>query len=155
MRQITQFNTMLFYLFLILTCSMPILAKQVVENKPKTSFDSVYNGKNYCVDKKSNVQIGNASYYASFFHGRHTASGEVCNIHTYTAAHRSLPFGTVLRVTMLDNAKSVLVKVNDRGPFIKSRVLDISPAAAKKIELTHLGVGKVKIEKLKNCSEAI
>lgn len=152
MRQITRLSTTLFYLSL---CSLPLLANKVVETKNKSSFDSVYNGQQYCVDKKSNVQIGNASYYANFLHGRHTASGEVCNIHKYTAAHRSLPFGTVLRVTMLGNTKSVLVKVNDRGPFIKSRVIDISPAAAKKIQLTHSGIGKVKIEKLKNCSEAI
>ena len=107
-----------------------------------------YDAKNYRVDTKTKPQIGNASYYAKCFHGRRTASGEVCDTRLYTAAHRSFPFGTIMRVTMLKTGKSVLVKVNDRGPFSRSRVVDISIAAAKQLGLIGPGVAKVKVERL-------
>ncbi len=140
----------LLYLSMVFVgCSKAPESNHVIQPKVKASFDIVYNEKNYRVDEKAKVESGNASYYASCMHGRHTASGETCNIHTYTAAHRSLPFGTVIRVTMLQNGKSVLVKVNDRGPYIRSRVVDLSPAAAKEIGLIRVGIAKVKIEKLK------
>lgn len=118
------------------------------QTRAKDSLEITYNEKNYRIDKKAKVQIGNASYYANRMNGRCTASGEVCNLRRYTAAHRSWPFGTILRVTMLQNGKSVLVKVNDRGPFARGRVVDLSTAAAQKIGLIGPGVAKVKIEKL-------
>lgn len=114
----------------------------------KDSLEITYNEKNYRVDKKAKAQIGNASYYANCMKGRRTASGEICNLRQYTAAHRSWPFGTIMRVTMLQNGKSVLVKVNDRGPFSRGRVVDLSTAAAQKIGLIGPGIAKVKIEKL-------
>lgn len=107
-----------------------------------------YNERDYRVDKHTKAQIGHASYYASCMSGRKTASGEVCSLHHYTAAHRTLPFGTMLRVTMLQNKKSVIVRVNDRGPYGRGRIVDLSLAAAKKIGLVRPGIAKVKIEKL-------
>lgn len=83
---------------------------------------------------------GRASWYA--LHSR-TASGEMMNPSALTAAHRSLPFGTKLKVTNPRNGKSVVVRVNDRGPFIKGRVIDLSKGAASRIGLIHRGVGKV------------
>lgn len=120
----------------------------IKQTKTKDSLEIMYNDKNYRVDKKAKVEIGNASYYANCMNGRHTASGEICDLSHYTAAHRSLPFGTMVRVTMLQNGKSVIVKINDRGPYVKGRVTDLSLAAARKIELIHRGIAKVKIEKL-------
>ncbi|MCF7886027.1 MAG: septal ring lytic transglycosylase RlpA family protein, partial [Candidatus Marinimicrobia bacterium] len=90
-----------------------------------------------------------SSYYGKKFHGRRTSNGEIFNMYGYSAAHKTLPFGTVLKVTYLKNGKSVLVTVNDRGPFIKGRELDLSYMAAKKIGLTREGVGKVKIRVVK------
>ena len=83
---------------------------------------------------------GLASYYKS---GKQTANGERFNPNGLTAAHRTLPFGTKLRVTNLRNGKSVVVRVNDRGPFIKGRVIDLSLGAANFVELTKSGVAKV------------
>lgn len=87
---------------------------------------------------------GVASYYGMEFHGRRTASGEKFDMNAMTAAHRTLPFGTVVRVTNLANGKSVRVRINDRGPFVSGRDIDLSYAAAKAIDL--LAVGPVKIE---------
>jgi len=93
--------------------------------------------------------IGYASYYADKFHGRQTANGEIFNMHDYTAAHRNLPFDTVLLVTNLENGKKVKVRVNDRGPYVKGRILDLSLQAAKDIGLIKTGVIKVQIKILK------
>lgn len=91
-------------------------------------------------------QYGKASWYGGKFHGRKTASGERFNKYEFTAAHRNLPFGTILRVTNLRNGKDVYVKVNDRGPFIKGRVLDLSLASAEALHFNRRGVIRVKIE---------
>lgn len=90
-----------------------------------------------------------ASYYGDQFHGRKTASGETFNKWDFTCAHKKLPFGTKLKVTNLKNRKSVVVRVNDRGPFVKGRIVDLSYAAAKKIGMVKDGVVKVKIEIIK------
>lgn len=87
-----------------------------------------------------------ASWYGSEFHGRPTASGEIFNMHAMTAAHKELPFGTRLRVTNPDNNKAVVVTVNDRGPFVRGRDLDLSYRAAKEIGLTAKGVGRLWME---------
>ena len=91
---------------------------------------------------------GIASYYADEFHGRTTANGEVFDMEALTAAHRTLPFGTVLRVTNLENGKEVTVRVNDRGPFVGDRVIDLSLAAAREIGLEASGVATVSIDVL-------
>jgi rare lipoprotein A len=91
----------------------------------------------------------NASFYAHCFSGRRTASGERYNCHALTAAHRTLPFGTMVKVTSLCSGKSVIVRINDRGPHLRSRIIDLSYAAAKKISLVNMGVGKVKLEVVK------
>lgn len=91
-------------------------------------------------------QYGNASWYGGKFHGRKTASGERFNKHSFTAAHRKLPFGSILRVTNLRNGKQVYIRVNDRGPFIRGRMLDMSLAAAEAIAFNGRGVIRVKVE---------
>ena len=87
---------------------------------------------------------GVASWYGPGFQGRRTASGERFNMHKFTCAHKSLPFGTELEVTHLSNGKSVAVRVNDRGPFVRGRVLDLSYAAAQKIGLVGSGHAPVR-----------
>lgn len=91
---------------------------------------------------------GEASWYGPGFHGRRTASGEVFNQEALTAAHRTLPFGTLVRVTNLNNESQVVVRINDRGPFTGGRILDLSAAAAREIGLQHTGVGQIRLEVL-------
>ncbi len=95
---------------------------------------------------KGLVKIGKASWYGKQFHRRLTASGERYNMYSMTAAHRTYALNTILKVTNLSNKKSVRVRVNDRGPFYRSRDIDLSYGAAKKIGLTKKGVARVKIE---------
>lgn len=97
------------------------------------------------VVKAGFVQTGEASWYGQEYNGRKTASGETFNMHDYTAAHLTLPFGTVVRVENLNNHLSVVVRINDRGPFRRDRIIDLSYAAAKKINMLLTGVAPVKI----------
>ena len=95
-------------------------------------------------------QSGIASYYGKGLHGSRTASGERHNRNEMVAAHKSLPFGTKVKVTNLSNGKEVVVKINDRGPFVKGRVIDLSYGAFSKIESPGKGLTKVKLEVLSN-----
>jgi rare lipoprotein A len=88
---------------------------------------------------------GLASYYGPGLHGRPTASGERFNMHAMTAAHRTLAFGTCVRVVNMENGRSVDVRVNDRGPFKEGRIIDVSLAAAKKLELVDKGLARVRL----------
>jgi rare lipoprotein A len=88
---------------------------------------------------------GKASYYAKFFHGRKTASGERFDTQDLTAAHKSLPFGTMVEVTNLSNRKKCIVKINDRGPFKPGRIIDLTQAAAKRLGMTIVGLANVRL----------
>ncbi len=92
------------------------------------------------------VEKGIASYYADKFNGRLTANGEIFQPHKYTAAHKKLPFGTKVKVTNLKNNKAIILRINDRGPFIKGRIIDLSPIAAEKLGFKHAGITDVKVE---------
>ncbi len=94
--------------------------------------------------------LGIASFYGAKFNGRRTASGEKFTNSTLTAAHKTLPFGSKVQVTNLRNGKSVVVRINDRGPFVKGRIIDLSKAAAKKIGLNGAGTSRVELFVLKN-----
>lgn len=87
-----------------------------------------------------------ASYYAHKFHGRKTASGEVYDMEALTAAHRTLPFGTQVRVTNLSNGRSVVLRINDRGPFKSGRIIDVSLRAARDLGFIDDGVTKVRVK---------
>jgi len=89
---------------------------------------------------------GFASWYGGKFHGRLTSSGEVFDTNDMTAAHRTLPFGTMVKVTNLDNGRSAVVKINDRGPFVEGRIIDLSRAAAEEIDMLGQGVARVSLE---------
>ncbi|MGR2737304.1 septal ring lytic transglycosylase RlpA family protein [Billgrantia sp. Q4P2] len=92
-----------------------------------------------------NGEQGQASFYADRYHGRRTASGEAHDRNALTAAHRSLPFGTRVRVTRLDNGRETVVRVNDRGPFIRGRVIDLSRRAAEELDMVGQGVVNVRL----------
>ncbi|HZE89624.1 MAG TPA: septal ring lytic transglycosylase RlpA family protein, partial [Verrucomicrobiae bacterium] len=91
-------------------------------------------------------ETGYASWYGPDYHGNQTASGERYNMFDLTAAHRTWPFGTRVRVQNLENGKSVVVRINDRGPFVRGRILDLSYRAAREIECSRDGSAKVRIE---------
>jgi rare lipoprotein A len=97
------------------------------------------------------VDKGNmkASWYGPGFHGRKTANGEVYDQNSFTAAHKSLKFGTLLKITNLKNNKSVVIRINDRGPYIHGRDLDLSKAAASELGMVRKGVAKLKVEEIK------
>ena len=95
---------------------------------------------------KNQSKVGMASWYGKRFHGRKTASGKNFNMYNHTAAHRSLPLGTKVRVVNLKNGKEIIVDINDRGPYIKGRIIDLSYAAAEFIGITKVGIAKVKVE---------
>lgn len=92
------------------------------------------------------VEIGKASYYAQSLSGKTTSNGEKFNPNGYTAAHRTLPFGTKVRVTNLENENTIVVRINDRGPYVKNRIIDLSPTVAKKLGFFRKGVTLVGIE---------
>lgn len=93
------------------------------------------------------VQTGVASFYGVGHHGRRTASGERFNQNAMTAAHRSLAFGTRVRVTNLANGRSTVLRINDRGPFIRGRIIDVSTAAARTLGFERAGTARVRVER--------
>lgn len=95
------------------------------------------------------AEIGGASFYANKFVGRTTANGEIYSHGKMTAAHKSLKFGTKVKVTDLSTKKSIVVRINDRGPFIKGRVIDLSKGAASKLGIVNRGVAKVSVKIIK------
>ena len=115
----------------------------------------VINGKKYypITDSSGFIQVGEASWYGKKFHGRKTANGETYDMHKKSAAHKILPFDTVVKVENLSNGKYTIVRINDRGPFMKGRIIDLSLAAAKEIDLVGPGVARVRITALKNKEE--
>lgn len=116
--------------------------------EPKKSGSYTVWGKKYKTLASSHgfVQYGKASWYGKKFHGRKTANGERYDMYGMTAAHKNLPFGTVLRVTNMTNKRSVIVRVNDRGPFVAGRIIDLTHTAAKKLDMIGPGTAQVKIE---------
>ena len=95
------------------------------------------------------IEIGVASWYGPGYHGRLTANGEVYDMEELTAAHQTLPFNTLVRVTNLENQRTVIVRINDRGPFVKGRIIDLSKSAARRLDLLGDGITKVTVEQIK------
>jgi len=98
---------------------------------------------------------GVASWYGEPFHGRRTSSGEIFDMYKLTAAHKTLPLPSLVRVTNLDNGRSVVVTVNDRGPFVKDRLIDLSYEAARQLDLVKQGTGRVRVEAVGNRSAVL
>lgn len=97
-------------------------------------------------DGREHALMGKASWYGERFDGRSTASGEIFDSRLLTAAHRTLPFQTVVRVTELESRKSVVVKINDRGPYTEGRVIDLAKGAAEELGMIRAGVVEVRVE---------
>jgi rare lipoprotein A len=118
--------------------------------KTKTSIPYDVGGKRYYPIPSSSgfAQRGLASWYGPKFHGRTTANGEHYDMYGYTAAHKTLPFNTHVQVTNLENNKSTVVRINDRGPFVKGRIIDLTYAAAHALDMAEDGVVQVRIEAL-------
>ncbi|AUX89059.1 MULTISPECIES: septal ring lytic transglycosylase RlpA family protein [Acinetobacter] len=123
-----------------------IAAKIAIPAEEPSVIEKLNNVASNTVRKFS--QTGTASWYGRQFHGRKTASGETFDMNAMTAAHRSLPLNCFIRVTNKNNGKSVVVKVNDRGPFHGNRVLDLSYGAAKQLGITNAGTAHVNIERV-------
>jgi len=100
------------------------------------------------------VEEGIASWYGPGFHGRLTASGERYNMYAFTAAHKTLPMGTKVLVTNLENGRQTIVRINDRGPFVKGRIIDLSYAAARALGMHQKGTARVRIEALSESPSA-
>ncbi len=94
-------------------------------------------------------ETGVASYYADKFHGKRTANGEIYDMHGYTAAHKKLPFGTIVEVTNLSNNNKVRLRITDRGPFVDNRIIDVTLTAAKELDMLKSGTAEVRIDVLK------
>lgn len=113
--------------------------------KARSARSKVNSPTSASVPQQTQSQKGIASWYGREHHGRRTASGEVFNQHKLTAAHRTLPLGTTVRVTNLTNGKSVDVRINDRGPYIRRQLIDLSYAAARAIDIVKLGKALVEV----------
>jgi rare lipoprotein A (peptidoglycan hydrolase) len=149
------FTKHLFTAVAILSLAAPAdAASPAATQMPKSSFDGVQNT-NWdptSVDRIESLQAklaSVASWYGPGFHGRRTANGEIFNQYAMTAAHKSLPFGTKVKVTNLNNGRSVVIRVNDSGPFVPGRVIDLSQGAAAKIGMISSGTAPVKLEVLR------
>jgi rare lipoprotein A len=143
---------------------VPVSTKDTQASLAPQSFGSGLNNTPQAADQKGKLadaepltdgpnvgdfhQTGRASWYGRGFHGRKTANGERFDMHALTAAHRTLPLGSYVRVTNPATNDSVVVKINDRGPYARGRILDLSYAAAKVLHLARLGTGRVQIEGL-------
>ena len=101
------------------------------------------------IQNHPHVQIGISSYYGKEFHKKRTASGQIFDMHKISAAHKTLPLGTKIRVTNLKNGRSLTMTITDRGPFVKGRILDVSYKAAKKLSFVNQGTTKVRIDVLR------
>ena len=119
------------------------------ENGGKTEFQSPDDFKNAGQYAWKDEMEGVASWYGEDFNGRLTASGEVYDMYKFTAAHKTLPLGTTVKVTNLDNGKTVEVKVNDRGPYVRGRIIDLSRTAGRAIDIRGTGTARVKLEVLR------
>ena len=146
----------LFILFILFSCvasprySSKLASKEQKKTNtskkitPNTSSSRYSSGNNSSI--RSDAIIGVSSWYGPNFHGKLTANGEVFDQYGVTAAHKTLPLGTVVRVTNLDNNKSIILRINDRGPYVDGRILDCSYGAAKKLGFMSMGTANVKIE---------
>ena len=130
----------LFSLVLITACGSSIVYGDYVDTTgwSRKQIESIKN--------HPKTQIGIASYYGKKFHKKLTANGETFNMYKVSAAHKSYPLGTKVRVTNLENGKSIKLVINDRGPFVSGRIIDLSYKAARKLDFVNQGTAKVRID---------
>ena len=128
-------------------CSISGIPNSSLQNRPDPV--DVGSGATPRSDSPANVYIGAASWYGPGFNGKKTASGEIFDETRLTAAHKSIPLGRKVKVTHLGNGKSVEVLINDRGPYVEGRMIDLSYAAAKALGMIDYGIAKVQVELLR------
>jgi rare lipoprotein A len=142
-----------FVLILVALVGFTFLVNEENVNEP-TQSENIVTTENEITADRSLVEFLDkgsmkASWYGPGFHGRRTANGELFNQMAFTAAHKSLKFGTLLKLTNTKNNKSVIIRINDRGPYIEGRDLDLSKAAALELGLVKRGVARIKVEEIK------
>jgi rare lipoprotein A len=130
--------------FGLMALALSITGSGIASTVPKADSKPATSAKR----SRPGIQIGKASWYGKLFNGRKTASGERFNMNALTCAHRSLPLGSWVRVTNLSNMKSIFVRVNDRGPVPRSRIMDLSYAAARRLGMD--GLAKVSVERMRS-----
>lgn len=140
-KDIIHFPYLVVIVLFSLTCSN---APRYTTDNPPPRKNKLARGLNARAYEK--VFVGVSSFYATDFHGKLTANGEVYDMYGLTAAHKTLPLNTIVRVTNLENNKSIILRINDRGPFVKGRILDCSYGAAVKLGFVDQGTTRVKIE---------
>ncbi len=145
----------LFFLLVLYLCLLPVsgaasTVKKQQKRIPATQRPYIIKNRTYfpLPSSRGYEEIGVASWYGDDFHGRATSNGETYDMYDMTAAHKLLPMHTMLLVTNLDNGRQTIVRVNDRGPFIKGRIIDVSLSAAKKLALWQRGTARVKVTAL-------
>lgn len=150
-----RFTAVVFLVTVLAACAGPAYRSRVLEtpaNPRLKSYEKPYivNGKRYDPLRKTDgfVQQGVASWYGPDFHGKRTSNGEIYNMYAMTAAHKTLPLGVYVKVHNEANGREAVVRVNDRGPFVKGRIIDLSYAAAKKLGVVGPGTAPVRIEAL-------
>ena len=129
------------FTFILFSCTNSPRYGSSVSSKKKLNHKSFKT-----MNRVPKVVTGISSYYGTDFHGKLTANGEVYDMYGLTAAHKTLPLNTIVRVTNLSNNKSLILRINDRGPYVKGRILDCSYGAAKKLGFIAQGTTKVRIE---------
>lgn len=149
--RLINYSLMLLSLFFIFGCSSKTSTKNTNYSKSNTTATMrpyTVAGKKYypAYVKVGDTQIGIASWYGPTFHGKKTSNGEIYNMHSSTAAHKTFPMNTIVRVYNLENGKTTVVRINDRGPFVTGRIIDLSNKAAHDIAMVGKGTAKVKIE---------
>ena len=154
MKQI-QYSCLLILVLLLAACGAPTYRVQVLDTPSQpdvrpTQRAYKVNGQRYqpIPSAEGFVEKGIASWYGKDFHGRKTSNGETYDMYAMTAAHKTLPMNVHLKVTNLDNGSSTVVRINDRGPFVKSRIIDLSYSAAKELDVVGPGTAPVRIEAL-------
>ena len=139
------FNSFLIFILLSNCTSSPRYSRSNGLMNKNISKESKKKGGGSKVRHRKIIK-GISSFYAEDFHGKLTANGEVYDMYGLTAAHKTMPLNTICRVTNLENDKSLILRINDRGPYIKGRILDCSYGAAKKLDFINQGTTMVKIE---------
>jgi len=144
--------SLLLCLVVLAACSKPAYKVEVIKTPGLKGTQQPYkvNGERYdpLFSADGFTEKGIASWYGRDFHGRKTSNGEIYNMHAMTAAHKTLPMNVHVKVSNLSNGRAAVVRINDRGPFIKGRVIDLSYAAANQLEIVQPGTGPVLVEAL-------
>ncbi len=133
-------------IFALISCSPSPRYNSTSKTKSKSSKSVKVPRKKVKPDKSKRVMNGTSSYYGKDFHGKLTANGEIYDMYGLSAAHKTLPLNTIIRVTNTSNEKSLILRVNDRGPYIAGRILDCSYGAALKLGFIETGITQVRIE---------